>query len=67
MNELLIDIVYDLLKDKNLYNYNNNEELKNVKISTYYDLENIKHIKIDLGYDFYVITIEKGLVINNER
>ena len=58
MGEKLIDIIYDLIKDKNLYNYDNDKSLKDVKISKYYDMENIKHIKVDLGYETYTITVD---------
>lgn len=60
MEDLLIDIIYDLLKNTNLYNYNNTPALKNIepKIYTYYDIENIKHIKIDLGFETYTVSVE---------
>lgn len=60
MGDLFIDIIYDLLKDKNLYNYSNVKELKDIepKIYTYYDIENIKHIKIDLGFETYTVTVD---------
>lgn len=60
MGDLFIDIIYDLLKDKKLYNYNNIEEFKDteIKISTYYDIENIKHIKIDLGFETYTVSVD---------
>lgn len=28
MQDLIINAIYDLIKDKNLYNYSNNEEFK---------------------------------------
>lgn len=60
MGDLFIDIIYDLLKDKNLYNYSNAKELKDtdIKICTYYDIENIKHIKIDLGFETYTVSVD---------
>lgn len=60
MGDLFIDIIYDLLKDKNLYNYSNAKELKDtdIKIYTYYDIENIKHIKIDLGFETYTVSVD---------
>lgn len=60
MGDLFIDIIYDLLKDKNLYNYSNAKGLKDtdIKIYTYYDIENIKHIKIDLGFETYTVSVD---------
>jgi hypothetical protein len=58
MNELITNIIYELLKQHNLYNYNNDQSLKDIKITTYYDLENMKHIKIDLGYETYTVTVD---------
>ena len=61
MSDLFIDIIYNLLKDKNLYEFSgNNKGLENtdIKIYTYYDSENIKHIKIDLGFETYTISVD---------
>ena len=59
MEEEILDIIYNLLKEENLYNYSNVKALKEVKpkIYTYYDIENIKHIKIDFGFETYTISV----------
>ena len=35
MEDILINIIYELLENKNLYNYDNDEKLKNVEIEKY--------------------------------
>lgn len=56
MENKLISIIYDTLKDKNLYNYDNDEELKNVEIETYYNLLQEKCIRVRTKNEEYIIT-----------
>ena len=63
MEELLINIIYDKLKDYNFYNYNNAKEFKdnNVEVELYQDLEYIERIKIKIGDKFYIVSVEEGV------
>ena len=45
MENKLISMIFDLLDSKNLYNYDNDDELKNVEIETYYNLLQEKCIR----------------------
>ena len=56
MENKLINIIYDILKDKNLYNYDNDEELKDVEIEIYYNLLQEKCIRVRTSKEEYVIT-----------
>lgn len=49
MEDLLIDIIYDLIKDYNFYNYNNDERLKNIEIEEITNILGDKVINITLG------------------
>lgn len=51
MNNKLIDIIYDSIKDKNFYNYDNDKRLKKVGMDKF---ENI------LGDDIIVIKVENS-------
>ena len=62
MEDLFIDIIYDLLKDQNLYNYNNDEKLKRAEIRKFTDLENEKVIQIKVGKEYYVVHCFKSFV-----
>jgi len=55
MENKLIDIIYEYIKDKNFYNYDNDEELKNLDINCYENLEGEKVIKIQSGKQEYII------------
>lgn len=48
MENKLTSIIYDLIKDKNLYNYANDEELKNIEINEDYNILGEKIIRIKL-------------------
>ena len=56
MENKLISIIFDLLDSKNLYNYDNDDELKNVEIETYYNLLQEKCIRIRTKNEEYMIT-----------
>lgn len=55
MNNTIKDIVYNLIKDYNFYNYNNDIKLKDVKID--FDFNN--DLVIKLKGTSYIIKIEK--------
>lgn len=55
MNNTIKDIVYNLIKDYNFYNYNNDIKLKDVKID--FDFNN--DLVIKLKDTSYIIKIEK--------
>lgn len=56
MENKIISMIFDLLDSKNLYNYDNDEELKNVEIETYYNLLQEKCIRIRTKNEEYIIT-----------
>ena len=62
MEDLLINIIYDLIKDQNLYNYNNKEELKSAQINKFTNLENEEVIQIKVGKEYYIINCIKSFV-----
>lgn len=55
MENKLINIIYELLKDKNLYNFDNDEDLKNVCVNMYYNILNEKVIDIALEHEVFTI------------
>lgn len=55
MENKLIDIVFDALNSKNLYNYDNDDELKNVEIEKYYNLLQEKCIRVRTKNEEYII------------
>lgn len=59
MEDKIIDIIYNLIKDKNLYNYDNDEELKSAEVEEYKNLLNESVIKIKIGKNDYIITCEE--------
>lgn len=56
MENKLISIIFDALNSKNLYNYDNDEDLKNVEIETYYNLLQEKCIRVRTNNEEYMIT-----------
>ena len=62
MENLLINIIYDYIKDENLYNYNNEEELKGAKITKITNLLNEEVIQIKVGKEYYTISCNKTFV-----
>lgn len=59
MEDKIIDIIYDLIKDKNLYNYDNNEDLKNVKIEVFTNILGDKVMSLNIGNSKYLVSCEK--------
>ena len=59
MEDKIIDIIYELLEDKKLYNYANDEDLKSAEIEEYKNLLNENVIKIKIGKTEYAITCNK--------
>ena len=58
MEDKIIDMVYDLLKDKNLYNYDNDKELENAEIEEYKNLLNENVIKIRTKHKEFIISCD---------
>lgn len=59
MEDKIIDIIYDLIKDKNLYNYDNDEDLKNVKIRVFTNILGDKVMSLNIGNTEYLVSCEK--------
>ncbi|HHX66750.1 MAG TPA: hypothetical protein GX708_01670 [Gallicola sp.] len=55
MNDYLIDIIYDLIKDYDFYSYD--DKFKDIKLEKFYNLEYDKCIKINLEHESYILTI----------
>lgn len=55
MENKIINIIYELLKDNNLYNFDNDEELKNVCVNMYDNILNEKVIDIALEHEVFTI------------
>lgn len=55
MENKIINIIYELLKDKKLYNFDNDEELKNVCVNMYANILNEKVIDIALENEVFTI------------
>lgn len=58
MEDKIIDIIYDLIKDKNLYNYDNDEDLKNVKIRVFTNILGDKVMSLNIGNTEYLVSCE---------
>lgn len=59
MEDKIIDIIYDLIKDKNLYNYDNDEDLKNVKIRVFTNILGDKVMSLNIGNSEYLVSCEE--------
>lgn len=59
MENKLVHIIYDKIKDINFYNYDNDEELKDVSINEYTNILGNKVIDIALKHEIYTITCYK--------
>lgn len=59
MEDKIIDIIYDLIKDKNLYNYDNDDDLKNVKIRVFTNILGDKVMSLNIGNTMYLVSCEK--------
>ena len=58
MEDKIIDIIYDLIKDKNLYNYDNDEDLKNVEIKVFTNILGDKVMSLKIGNSEYLVSCE---------
>lgn len=59
MEDKIIDIIYDLIKDKNLYNYDNDEDLKNVKIEVFTNILGNKVMSLKIENSEYLVSCEE--------
>lgn len=59
MEDKIIDIIYDLIKDKNLYNYDNDKDLKNVKIEVFTNILGDKVMSLNIGNSKYLVSCEE--------
>lgn len=60
MDNKIINIVYDTIKDKNFYNYDNDEELRNAEVKEYINALGNKVIDVILEHETYTITCFKS-------
>ena len=58
MEDKIIDIIYDLIKDKNLYNYDNDEDLKNVEIKVFTNILGNKVMSLKIENTEYLVSCE---------
>lgn len=56
MEDKIIDIIYDLIKDKNLYNYDNDEDLKNVDIRVFTNILEDKVMSLNIENSEYLVS-----------
>jgi hypothetical protein len=59
MEDKMIDIIYDLIKDKNLYNYDNDERLRDVKFDVFTNILGNKVISLKIENSTYLICCEE--------
>lgn len=59
MEDKIIDIIYDLIKDKNLYNYDNDEDLKNVNIKVFTNILGNKVMSLKIENSEYLVSCEE--------
>lgn len=59
MEDKIIDIIYDLIKDKNLYNYDNDEDLKNVEIKVFTNILGNKVMSLKIENSEYLVSCEE--------
>lgn len=64
MSDKIINMIYDTIKDKNFYNYDNDEELRNVEVKEYTNILGDKVIDIILEHETYTITCFKSYADN---
>lgn len=67
MEDKIIDIIYDLIKDKNLYNYDNDEDLKNVDIKVFTNILGDKVMSLKIGNSEYLVSCEEIWRGNSEK
>jgi hypothetical protein len=66
MNNKIIDMIFDTIKDKNFYNYDNDEELRNVEVKEYTNILGDKVIDVVLEHETYTITCFKSYADKEE-
>ena len=59
MENKLMKIIYDKIKDINFYNYDNDEDLKNVKIEVFTNILGNKVMSIKIGNSDYLVSCEE--------
>lgn len=59
MENKLIDIIYDKIKDVNFYNYDNDVELKNIELREYTNILNEKCIEFKFEHETYIVNCIK--------
>ena len=59
MQDKLIDIIYNEIEHLNFYNYDNDEELKDVTVRKYTNVLNEKTIDVKIGNETYTIVCIK--------
>ena len=59
MEDKIIDIIYDSIKDKNFYNYDNDDKLNDVCINEYMNILNNMVIDVCIDGNIYTITCTK--------
>lgn len=67
MEDKIIDIIYDLIKDKNLYNYDNDEDLKNVNIKVFTNILGNKVMSLKIENTEYLVSCEEIWRGSNEK
>lgn len=67
MEDKIIDIIYDLIKDKNLYNYDNDEDLKNVEIKVFTNILGNKVMSLKIKNSEYLVSCEEIWRGSNEK
>ena len=67
MNNKIINMIYDTIKDKNFYNYDNDEELRNVEVKEYTNILGNKVIDIALEHETYTINCFKSYADKEEE
>ena len=62
MENKLMEIVFDAIKDINFYNYDNDKKLKNVGVGLYDNIRDEKVIDIMLPNETYTLRLVKSYV-----
>ena len=60
MDNKIINIIYDTIKNKNFYNYDNDEELRNAEVKEYTNALGNKVIDVILEHETYTINCFKS-------
>lgn len=62
MENKLMEIIFNAIKDINFYNYDNDKKLKNVAIGIYDNIRNERVIDIMLENETYTLRLVKSYV-----